>query len=168
MNNTKWCFVFSYIVLIGTALIMLPGCKGAKELPTKKIRQKLREFGGLELPRKANGLRAILSHSRDPGIFVRFETDSEGIEHVLKTFGKPGTKSKTLDPNDFKEMKKFGGRLFPQPCQWQEMVGVRLFDQESVESGRLLEYMAPRFNEVGYEVFIDDKTNTVYVHAYFK
>jgi len=167
MNKTILRFIFACIVLTGAALTILPGCKGAEELPTKRIRQEVRKFGGLELPQKASGLRAILSHSRDPGIFVRFETNSEGIDHVLKTFGGSAVKSERLDPNDLKEIKKFGGSLFPQPSQWQQMIGVRLFDEESMESGRLLEHRAPGFNEVGWWVFIEDKSNTVYIHAYF-
>jgi hypothetical protein len=158
---------YFFLGLIGGALTVLPGCKGAEELPAKEIRPELRQFGGLELPRKAEGLRAILSHCRAPRIFVKFETDSEGIEHVLKTFGGPGVKSEALDANDLKEITKFGGSLFPEPLEWQEMIGVCLFDEKSLSSGLLLERMPPRANQVGWKVFIEDKSKTVYIFAYF-
>lgn len=167
MNNNNGRWIRGSIVLIGAVLTILSGCKGAEELPAKQIRPELLKFGGLELPPKAEGLRAILSHSRDPGIFVRFETDSEGIEHVLKTFGGPDVKSRILDANYFKEMKKYGGSLFPQPLEWQEMIGVRILDEKSLSSGLRLERMAPRFNEVGWTVFIEDESKIVYVFAYF-
>jgi hypothetical protein len=158
---------YFFLGLIGGALTVLPGCKGAEELPAKEIRPELRQFGGLELPRKAEGLRAILSHCRAPRIFVKFETDSEGIEHVLKTFGGPGVKSEALDANDLKEITKFGGSLFPEPLEWQKMIGVCLFDEKSLSSGLLLERKAPRANQVGWQVFIEDKSKTVYIFAYF-
>jgi hypothetical protein len=56
------------------------------ELPLTKIPLEFRTITGQELPKKVDGLRAIFKGSSDPEIFVRFDTDAEGIEHVKHSF----------------------------------------------------------------------------------
>jgi hypothetical protein len=129
------------------------------------VRQKLREeFADLQLPQRVQNLRGAYAPYRDAEIFIRFETDSEGIAEVLETFGRPGTESKTLDPNDFREMKKFGINAFPRAASWLEKNGINLFDQTGMESGRVLEGSGLS-SEIWYKVFIDDRRGTVYIHA---
>ena len=164
MKKGRWFLILGHIVLAGTGLIILSSCK-PKELPTKLIRQKFREIAGRELPQKAEGLRAIDARTRDPQIFVRFETDSEGIEEVLKSFGGPGVEIRNLDEDDFKRRKSLGVTMFSGPSQWQETIGVKIFDQESFKSGRALDYEAD-FGKPGYRIFIDDKRSIVYIHAF--
>lgn len=164
MNKSRLYLILKCIFLVGTGLIILSSCK-PKELPTKLIMQKFREIAGRELPQKAEGLRAIDARTRDPQIFVRFETDSEGIAQVLKTFGGLGVKPRTLDEDDFKRRKALGVTLFSGPSQWQETIGVKIFDQESFKSGRRLTYEADS-GKPGYRIFIDDQRGIVYIHAF--
>jgi len=164
MNKVRWCLILVCIVLVGTGLIILSSCK-PKEVPTKLIRQEFKEIAGRELPQKVKGLRAINAHTRDPQIFVRFETDSEGIAEVLKTFGGPGVEIRNLDENDFKRWKALGVTMFPGPSKWQETIGVKIFDQESFKSGRELDYYVDS-RKPGYRIFIDDQQSIVYIYAF--
>ena len=164
MNKVRWCLILVCIVLVGTGLIILSSCK-PKELPAKLIRQKFREIAGRELPQKSEGLRAIDALTRDPQIFVRFETDSQGIAEVLKTFSEPGVEIRNLDEDDFKRRETLGVTMFSGPSQWQETIGVKIFDQESFKSGRALTYEADS-GKPGYRIFIDDQRGIVYIHAF--
>jgi len=150
-----------------SAAVILSGCKGAEELPTEKIRPALRKFGGIELPKKADGLRAIISHRRDPEIFVTFQTDFEGIGHVQSTFSGLGVQIRDLDADDFERMKKDDTRLFSAASYMEDMTGVKIHDQDSMVRGRELVGMVPRSNNVGYQVYFDQEHKTVYVYAYF-
>jgi hypothetical protein len=164
MNKSKLYLILRCIFLVSTGLIILSSCK-PKELPTKLIRQEFKEIAGRELPQKAEGLRAIDARTRDPQIFVRFETDSEGIAEVLKTFGGPGVEIRNLDEDDFKRWKALGVTMFPGPSNWQETIGVKIFDQESFKSGRELDYYVDS-RKPGYRIFIDDQQSIVYIYAF--
>jgi hypothetical protein len=164
MKKFRWCLILGHIILVNTSLIILSSCK-PKELPTKLIRKKFKEIAGRELPQKAEGLRAIDALTRDPQIFVRFETDSQGIAEVLKTFSEPGVKIRNLDEDDFKRRETLGVTMFSGPSQWQETIGVKIFDEESFKSGRRLDYEGDS-GKPGYRIFIDDQSNTVYIHAF--
>lgn len=66
---------------------------GPHELPTKLIRPAFKVISGHKLPAKADSLRALCWRAgRDSCIFVRFETDADGIAYILKTFGGPSAK----------------------------------------------------------------------------
>ena len=158
--------VSAYILIVFASLIILSGCSETKELSTKNVRQKFKELTGRDLPRKAESLRAIYADFRDPEIFVKFKTDSNGITEVNKTFGGSNVESRTYDANDLKYMKTVGASLFPRASIWLQEAGLKIFDQDSIQSGLKLTHMANRSGEVGYVVFIDDQQNIIYIHAY--
>lgn len=140
-----------------------------QELPTRLIEPVLRYVAGRELPEKTGGLRAIFQGGRDPRIFVRFDTDTEGIAYVKRSFTGPGASSKHLDVDTLKRLTLSGYRMFYLASQWQDENGVCLFDQMSIESGLEINSAAgPGAPQRRYHVFIDDHRNTVYISAVFR
>ena len=140
-----------------------------QELPTRLIGPALRYVAGRELPEKTGGLRAIFQGGRDPRIFVRFDTDTEGIAYVKRSFTGPGASSKHLDADTLKRLTLSGYRMFYLASQWQDENGVCLFDQESIESGLEINSAAgPGAPQRRYHVFIDDQNSTVYINAVWR
>lgn len=128
------------------------------ELPIRLIRPAFQHVADSELPRKTEGLRALFQGGREPAIFVRFETDSDGIAYILETFCGSGVRKETFDADKLRLMNSSGLELFITLSLVQEQVGVCLFDQDLIESGCILE--GPM-----YKIFIDDMNNTVYINA---
>ncbi len=165
MNNHRWYYILGCSVFLGAA-VALSGCKAVEELPPEKIAPALSRFGGIKLPKKADGLRALYSHRRDPEIFVRFQTDSGGIGYVESAFGGPDVKYRDLDAEDFRRMKEDGIHLFIGASMMEKVAGVKIHDQDSLGRGRELKREPPRFNDVGYQVYVDEQNKTVYIYAY--
>jgi len=135
-----------------------------RELSVEEIRPAFLRVTKHELPSKADNLRAIFQQFREQSIFVRFETDPESIEYILQNFGGERVISKSLNTDDLRVMKKSNRRFFNNSLPyWQNENGVCLFDQDAIESCRVLEYSGYR----GYKILIDDQKNTVYIFAYW-
>ena len=135
-----------------------------RELSVEEIRPAFLRITKHELPGKADNLRAVFQQFRESYIFVRFETDAEGIEYILQEFGGERVISKALDMDDLRAMKKTNRRFFSDSLPyWQNENGVCLFDANDVESCSVLEYSGYR----GYKILIDDQKNTVYIYAYW-
>ncbi len=138
-----------------------------KELPTRLIRTAFQAVTDHDLPEKAEGLRAIFSGGREPSIFVRFKTNSNGIAYILGTFGGAGVELETLDADFLRALTASRASIFSIPSRWQEKIGVNIFDQESIESGRQIKYIpGPGTIAPGYRIFIDDQQSTVYIFSW--
>ncbi len=171
-----------YIILIGLTLLVLLSfltIKGIRfyqwtqslvekaherELSVEEIRPAFVRVTKRELPDKADNLRAIFEDSREPSIFVRFETDPEGIEYILQNFGGERVNSETLNKDDWRLREHSGLGFFTKLSFWQHELGISLFDANDVESCHVLEYSGYR----GYKILIDDQENTVYIFAYHR
>jgi hypothetical protein len=139
------------------------------ELPTRLIRPAFHWFTGRELPKKADGVRAIIHGGTDPSLFVRFETDSDGIEHIKHAFSEARTSSEYFDRDTFKNLAMSERRLFPIVSRWQERIGVCLIDEKSIESGLSINSApGPPAPEIKYSIFIDDGHSTVYIFVVMK
>lgn len=134
-----------------------------RELPTRLIRPAFRMITDRELPQKADGLRAIFQGGREAGIFVRFETDSKGIAYILEAYGRPIVS--TFDEDFLRTMTASNASIFSTPSRWQERIGVRIFDQKSIESGRLIRIAPITRTAPWYRLFIDDDRSVVYIHS---
>ena len=130
------------------------------ELSPAKIPLEFRTITGQELPKKADGLRAIFKGSLDPEIFVRFETDAEGIEHIKRSFMIAGSTSGRIVAGQPMQMWSL---MFSSVPRMQEKLGICLFDQKSIESGLLIE--SPGLKHRFYSVLIDEQRGTVYIYA---
>ncbi len=133
-------------------------------LSVEEIRPVFLRITNRELPLKADNLRAIFEEGRDPHIFVRFNTDSEGVAHILKEFGGKRVISKSFNADDIGSPKKSGSRFFTRLSFWQNELGISPFDPNTIESCRVLEYSGSR----GYKILIDDQSRTVYIDAYHR
>ena len=129
-----------------------------QELPTELVRLAVREISQCELPSKAGNLRGILGAGRDTALFVRFDTDAEGIADVERTFSLTGSTYEHIDPNEFTHRRTmWGWIIFPEVTAWEKQLGTRLVDEQSIHSGRELKC------GFGPHVFIDDEHATVYI-----
>lgn len=132
------------------------------ELAPKKIKREFKRLTGYELPTKTDNLRAILERGRDVSIFVKFQTDPEGVESVKRIFSGQGASSQYLDKDIIKYKTMFTGVHI-----MQEFAGIELFDQESIGSGLEISLNARRNkSRLTCKIFIEDKTNTVYIYAF--
>lgn len=174
MSKGKLC-----IVLVGLSLLVLLAIIGfriqrwtqslverahERLLSVEEIRPVFLRITNCELPSKADNLRAIFEEGRDPRIFVRFDTDSEGVAYILKEFSGERVISKTFDADDIGVPKKSVSRFFTRLSFWQNELGVILFNPDSIESCHVLEYSGSR----GYKILIDDQSRTVYIDAYHR
>jgi len=130
------------------------------ELPLAKIPSEFRTITGQELPKKADGLRAIFQGGMDPEIFVRFQTDAEGIEYVKRSFMIAGATSEHIVAGQLRQTPSL---MFSSVPPMQEKLGICLFDQKSIESGLLIE--SPLLKHRFYSVLIDEQRGTVYIYA---
>jgi hypothetical protein len=124
-----------------------------RELPTRLARPAFRMVTGRDLPRKAEGLRAVFSGGRDPSVFVRFQTDSYGIEYIQEQ----------LAPINAKFEPFFGTPSFHIVSSWEQFHGIRIIDRRAIESGLMLDYVV--FSGVGMRIYIDTQLNNVQIRA---
>jgi hypothetical protein len=111
---------------------------------------------GRDLPSKAEKLRAIFSGGRDPSIFVRFQTDSEGISYVREQLAPSGA-----------EFEPFSGTpQFHIVSQWQDRFGMIILDRRAIESGLKLQYIV--VSGASFEITIDTQHNNVQIYASHK
>ena len=132
------------------------------ELAPQKIEREFKRLTRHELPAKTDNLRAIFKGIRDPSIFVKFRTDAEGVEYIKHSFGEQGASSQYLD----KEMLKYK-TIFTESIM-EECAGINLFDQESAGPGLEISREAWGKSRLSYKIFIEDKTNTVYIYAFLR
>ncbi len=135
-----------------------------QELPVRLIRPAFRHVVDRNLPPRAEGLRAIFLGGREPAILVRFKTDSDGMAYILETFETNGT-WETFDQDKLRFMNANDVGVFPTLSLIQKEVGVVLFDQRSVESGRMLSGCFDPQKGPSYGIFIDDRDSTLYIAA---
>ncbi|MBN2182626.1 MAG: hypothetical protein JW715_12000 [Sedimentisphaerales bacterium] len=175
MDNYRKRLILRYMLIICITLITLSSCSPSsiEEVPGNEIRKKFKHITGLDLPGKAENMRAMYHIQRELfEIFVKFETDSEGITWANQTFAPPDVKTDMVKSEYFIERVSQNAKIFDgDPSEWQEYLGIKLFDDESFKSGLLITYRDQSSNVrklgyvVDYRVFIDDQNNIVYILA---
>jgi hypothetical protein len=129
-----------------------------QELPQRLIRPAFRKIAGWYLPIESKELRALFHGGRDPAIFVRFQTDSEGISHIREQIAPKGG-----------EYKTFSGSLssyFYIISQWEDWSGIHILDQPDIKSGFGLEYSDYQWDStVSIKILIDSQHNKVYIRG---
>lgn len=127
-----------------------------QELPTRLVRPAFRWITGWDLPSKAEKLRAIFSGGRDPSIFVRFQTDSEGIIYIREQIAPFGV-----------EFEPFTGiPKFHIVSQWQDRFGLDILDRRAIESGLRLQYYP--VSGINFNIIMDTQHNNLYMRATWK
>jgi hypothetical protein len=135
-----------------------------RELTPRWVRPAFQFVTGEELPRSAEGLRAIFFGGRESSIFVRFQTDAEGIAYISRTFEKPGVTSQTLDADRLRALTASNVSAIgymPYMPWWPQ----GLYDQNSIDSACLLEYSPSMPKGLAYKLLIDAQHGTVYIFA---
>ena len=127
------------------------------ELPARLVRPGFRDITGWDLPGKAEKLRSIYSGGRNPSIFVRFQTDSEGILYIRKQL------TEQLAPYSVEFEPFTGTPHFPLVPQWQNRFGLDVIDLKSVVTGLRFEYLV--VSGVSYYIIIDTQQNILYILA---
>ena len=133
-----------------------------QELPTRLIRPAFKHIVNRDLPTEIDELRALFRGGRVEAIYIRFKTDPNSITDILDRLGISSAEWETYDTDKL----RYGVSIFPYLSVDQERLGVYLFDQDSVESGRLLRGVLVGQEGVAYAIFIDDQNDTVYMRAY--
>jgi len=82
-------------------------------LPEEYIRPAFRHMTEREMPQVADNAQAIWFGSREPHIFVRFETDANGIAHIERAFNIPGAKCRVFDAERVRGLVQSGVTLEP-------------------------------------------------------
>jgi hypothetical protein len=134
---------------------------GYRRLPEEFVRRAFRLVSGFELPEQATELRAIFAGGRNPGMFLRFYTDSHGSELIVKKFSGPDVQSREFGPDGLP--LHTGYDVFSIGSQWERRARVCVFDQTSTVSGHTLELTASPSRPVGYIVFLDDRPGIIYI-----
>lgn len=134
------------------------------ELPARFIRPALRYATDRDMPAVVRDARAIWSGGREPLIFVRFETDPNGMAYMEQTFGGPGTESEALSAERMKGFIQSGVDLFYLAGRWQKALGLSIYDAKALGAGREITYL--KDNGGGWKIFIDEDHSVVYVLAW--
>ncbi len=129
-------------------------------LPTRLIRSAIRFSTGHDAPAKVEDGRAIVQGGREPSFFIGFRTDAEGLRYVLKEFGEDAAMEE-LD----EEMLRAGWKPYMFPLLWEKELGIRIYDQNNVHSGKLLTCQSMGGLEPGYAMVIDEQHGAVYLWA---
>lgn len=160
VKRRKWCIVLVVAALMCLWMALRPPLWyyrevliTRRELPTRLVRPAFRSITGRDLPGKAERLRAVYGGGRDPSIFVRFQTDSEGISYIREQ----------LPPTNARFEPFSGTPQFHIISLWQERSGVRILDRQPIESGLKLDYLV--ISGVSFEITIDTQYNNVQIHA---
>jgi hypothetical protein len=135
---------------------------GSCELPEDKIRLAFRRLMDRELPEVVRKARGVWLGSRESRIFVRFDTDANGIACIERMFDSPQAKRETLEGKRLRGLIISGWTAFPSVSVWQEKTGVRMVDPNELGAGRRIEYYK---GEEGWDVYIDDEHSRIYIHT---
>ena len=133
-------------------------------LPERLIPGAFRYVTDRELPEVVGDAEAIWFGGREPHMFVRFLTDPNGMAYIQQTFSVPEAKSEMLSAESIKNSVASGWTPFPYVSQWQKESGIRVFDPNALGAGRMIHYY--RTNWEGWEIFIDEQRNVVYIYAW--
>ncbi len=133
---------------------------GPHVLPTRLIRSAVKYSTGHEAPAKMEDARGIIQGSREPSFFIGFRTDAEGLQYVLKEFGADST-VEVLD----EEKLRCGWNAFAGYLHWQKELGVQIYDQNNIHSGKLLRCSPASSLDPGYTIVVDDEHRAVYLWA---
>lgn len=126
-----------------------------QELPTRLIRPAFRYITKWDLPPKTDNLRAIFRGGRGLSMFVKFDTDSEGISYIERYVNELGGSFKVIDTYTWQSTFP----VFPFLSRWEKKTGVHLFDPNSIKSGRDFWYRSITHTRI----LIDDQQRTVYI-----
>lgn len=137
---------------------------GTRLLPEKHIRRAFRYVTDQEMPEVVRNARAIWFGGREPRMFVRFDTDPNGIACTERTFGTPEAECQTLGADMVNSLIPAHLPVFSSARFWQERAGVSVFDPNSLGAGRWIRYCERA--GIGWEIYIDDEHATVYVYAW--
>lgn len=127
------------------------------ELPREKVKPVFERLSGKNLPEETVGLRGLLEEGMDPAIVVKFETNADGITHILQTFGGERVPRHTMPAQEvtrFIEQKH--SRAYTLLLYWQQQVADPFFDGDFDGLVQVLE-------STRHVVVIDDDAGRVYV-----
>ncbi|MEN6426353.1 MAG: hypothetical protein ABFD90_06770 [Phycisphaerales bacterium] len=155
---------YGFVHLCRTSPAFYGSVVGTYELPEGKIRLAFRQITGRELPTVVRNARGILFGGREARIFVRFETDADGIACIERKYDIPQARRETLEGTRLAGLVASGWTGFPAVEGWQEKTGRRMFDPNAFGAGRMISYSSQ--GGEGWEVYIDDEHGTVYVYTW--
>ena len=131
-----------------------------KVLPARVIRSAIRFASGHDAPAVMEDAQGIISGGREPGFFLRFRTDDQGLQYILEEFGGRHAPVEVTG----EEALRFGYLPFDMAVPWQNELGIRIFDPSTIHSGRILTRHSSSLDPA-YTVLIDDRQHTVYILA---
>lgn len=135
---------------------------GPREVPAHMVKLAFKGLTGRQLPKKAGSIRALGNSGRAEAIFVRFETNAEGMDYVLEIFGGAQDGLAEIDSSKLVELRRSSTSVFADAAGWQDELGISLYDQASIESACIFER---QFEGTRHKVLIDRQSRTVYMFA---
>ena len=131
-------------------------------LPTRLIRSAVRFSTGHDAPAKMEDARGIIQGGREPSFFIGFRTDDEGLRYVLQEFGGWRVATEMLDGEELRS--RCGWNEFAGPLRWQKELGVLIYDQDTIHSGKLLTCHSSSLDP-SYTIVIDEQHDAIYLWA---
>ncbi len=129
-------------------------------LPTRLIRSAIRFSTGHEAPARVEEGQGIVQGGREPSFFIGFRTDDEGLRYILKEFGEDSA-IEVLD----EEKLRSGWNAFAGWLHWQKELGVQIYDQDTIHSGKLLTCNSVGGLDASYTMVVDEQHGAVYLWA---
>ena len=131
-------------------------------LPPRLTRSAVRFSTDHDAPAKMEDARGIIQGGREPSFFMGFRTDDEGLRYVLQEFGGWDVAIEVLD----EEKLRSGWNAFAGSAYWrQKELGVQIYDQNTIQSGKLLTRHSNGFDP-GYTIVVDEQHRAVYISAH--
>jgi hypothetical protein len=135
---------------------------GPQEIEPHEVRLAFRRLTGRQLPRNPVAPHAIADSGRTEAVFVRFQTDEQGIDYVLKTFGGAQDGPAAMDGKELAEVRGSSASVFADALAWQTELGLSLYDQAAVESAQPF---TSQSDGTRYAGLIDRQSGTVFLFA---
>ena len=128
------CFIVVVPIMVVCLSLLLLARRTVRELPQRQIRPTVKRFIGLELPSKADNLRALFHSYRGvENVSLAFQTDQQGWSYILDAFaGKKHIHRHEFPQPENRPFQWGAWGAFLLSCSYQNQLRVRIFDEDLI------------------------------------
>jgi len=129
-----------------------------REVSTERVRVLFEKMTGRDLPLTIDNVRSLWQGGPDTEMYLRFDTDSDGVTHLLHMLGGELAQVSHVDELPVDELARLCPDVSEGMSAWKQHFGVSMFDNDVV-SGQLLVRQGCR----GYTLLVDDTQKEVHL-----